>query len=207
MKHVVILVIAVFFSVVSEAKNSGFEWKGYSGGMMLHSGYVKGPEFRINTPSGTRTASVEGLPLGIGGAVKLHFGKNLRLGMEGYSSTVYYGRHGSYFSAGWGGVLADYVFSVGDWSPFAGITIGGGGVKNVYIGEEYGNDFSTEDHMLYRKYPFMALSPFVGVEYKVTKALRIVLKADYLFNISRRQADYATGLRLYVGIVFYKIRN
>ena len=186
-------------------RKSPLAFSGYSGGMMVHSGYVSAGNVTFTPPNGgvPVTAKISGLPLGIGGALKIHFGKHLRIGTEGYSSNLRYGKNGSYEHTGWGGLLVDGVLPLGRWFPFAGITLGGGGVKNVTALQDTTGDFALDDGTTsYRKYTFMALAPFIGVEYALTARIHLVLKADWLLDATSRQSDLVRGPRVYFGFMF-----
>lgn len=189
----------------SSSRKSPLAFSGYSGGMMIHSGYVSAGNVTFTSPNGSVPASakISGLPLGIGGALKIHFGKHLRIGTEGYSSNLRYGKYGSYEHTGWGGLLVDGVLPLGKWFPFAGITVGGGGVKNVTVFQDTTGDFTLDDGTTsYRRYTFMAVAPFLGVEYALTARIHLVLKADWLLDTTSRQSDFVRGPRVYFGFMF-----
>lgn len=189
----------------SREKKSPLAFSGYSGGMMVHSGYVSSSAVSFSNSDGTPASSVRmaGMPLGIGGALKIHFGKHLRIGTEGYSSNLRYGSNGSYAHTGWGGILVDGVIPIGRWSPFAGVTVGGGGVKNVTVLEKTTDDFILDDGTTsFRRYAFMAIAPFIGVEYALTQRVHLVLKADWLLDATSSQPDFVQGPRLYIGFMF-----
>lgn len=186
-------------------RKSPLAFSGYSGGMMVHSGYVSAGNVSFANPDGSSSsiARISGLPVGIGGALKIHFGKHLRIGTEGYSSNLRYGKHGSYEHTGWGGLLIDGVLPLGKWFPFAGITIGGGGVKNVTAFQDTTGDYTLDNGTTsYRKYTFMAIAPFIGVEYALTGRVHLVLKADWLLDATSRQSDFVSGPRVYFGFMF-----
>lgn len=188
----------------SDNRKSTMAYSGFSGGMMLHTGYVSAGTVSF-TASGEGAVGVDmrGLPYGIGGALKVGFGKYLRIGTEGYVSTLNYGENHSYESVGWGGLLVDGTLPLGRWMPFAGLTFGGGSVKNVTALEDTTGDFALDGGTTsYRRYPFLALAPFAGVEYALTERVHLVLKADYLLNLSSRQADFVRGPRIYFGFMF-----
>jgi hypothetical protein len=71
-----------------------FKYTGFSGGMMVHSGFLQ-------------QSGEKGMPFGLGGCGKVHFGKYLRVGGEGYVSDLTYGNHNSISSVSWGGLLTD----------------------------------------------------------------------------------------------------
>lgn len=184
-----------------EKRQGGY--RGFSGGMMLHTGYVGSKDLNITSLQGTvHKQKVGGAPVGIGGAIKLMFGRHFRIGAEGYVSTLYYGRHDSHAKTGWGGILADCVWNLGRWSLFAGGTIGGGSQTNITIMSTIGDDYIAEENISYRKYGFAAIAPFVGAEYAVTPRINIVMKIDYLFNVTNPADDFVTGPRIYIGFMF-----
>ena len=94
------------------ANDSGFRFRGYIGGMMLHTGYIFSKPFDILSPSGQSlgTMQIKGGATGIGGHVKFAFGTPsdmLRIGAEGHSSNVRYSPSHSYAHTGWGGIILD----------------------------------------------------------------------------------------------------
>ncbi len=121
-----------------------FAYRGFSGGMMVHTGYLGGGE----TFNGQ---NVRGVPTGIGGVARIHLGDHLRVGSEGYVTTLRYGSGDSHARIGWGGVLADWHWQLGRWAPYAGGTVGaqGGaaksseGFRDVY--EEARSAYSADD--------------------------------------------------------------
>ena len=153
-----------------KADSSGFRFRGYTGGMMLHSGYIQSCPFQLYSYSSATpvTIQIKGGATGIGGHVKFAFGTPtdmIRIGAEGHSSNVSYRPSPSYSHTGWGGVLIDYLHrSKGRVHPFAGLLIGGGGVKNHIITEGSTEDFLTERQAAMHKYAFMAVAPFAGIE-------------------------------------------
>lgn len=205
------LAAALLLSGTADAKSDGkekkspFAFSGYSGGMMVHSGYVSSSQVTFTHGDGSQAAAVRmrGMPLGIGGMLKIHLGNHLRVGTEGYSSNLRYGRNGSYSHTGWGGLLVDWIIPLGKWMPFAGITVGGGGVKNVTVLGDTTEDFILDDGTTsFRKYAFMAIAPFAGVEYALTGRVHVVFKADWLLDVTSGQPDFVQGPRLYLGFVF-----
>lgn len=180
-------------------------YKGFSGGMMVHSGYVSAGEISVLTPAGTTTQpqAMRGLPMGIGGALRLHFGDHLRVGTEGYTSSLGYGDYGSAVSLGWGGLLVDVCNRWGRWEPFVGVTVGGGLVENLTLSTSPADDFVAEEGASYRNYATMLLAPFVGTEYAISERMGLVFKADYISPIGgSSHPDFPRGVRLYVGFMF-----
>ncbi|MDR0830290.1 MAG: hypothetical protein LBN95_09320 [Prevotellaceae bacterium] len=209
MRKITILLFACFFANISfaqEKSKSKFAYTGFSGGMLLHTGYVRSGEFQLLNTDGTaaKTLTLSGMPFGIGGQARVHFGEHFRVGGEGYVSEYSYANK-SYASIGWGGILADCSWIVGRFVPFVGGTFGGGSMKNVSIlnpptdGYE---GFTLENNTSFRKFGFLCLVPFVGTEFAMTKKIHLVLKVDYIFNVSNPQPDFVTGPRFYFGFSF-----
>ena len=65
------------------AKNKVYQ--GFSGGMMLHTGYQFGQDRHAPVAAG-RSTSPQGATFGIGGALRVHLWQHLRTGFEGYVS-------------------------------------------------------------------------------------------------------------------------
>ena len=167
------------------AERPRMAYRGFIGGMMLHTGYVCSRDVTIVSPqSAGQTVSIGGAPFGIGGAIRFMFGKHLRVGAEGYVSTLTYGEHHSHARTGWGGILADSAWKVGKCRLFIGGTVGGGSQTNTTILSPVRDDYMTEESISYRKYGFIAVAPFA------------------VLNVSNPQDDFVTGPRLYVGFMF-----
>lgn len=179
-----------------------FDYRGFSGGMMLHTGYVSSREFTI-TGSSPQSVKAEGMPTGIGGAIRFSFGDHLRLGTEGYVSNLTYGDYdNSRISLGWGGLLADVIFEGKKISPYLGVTLGGGRLRNITISAPTPLDFIPEKEVSFRSYSMFVVTPYVGAEYSVTSKLKISVKLDYIFNLSASQPDFIHGPRIYIGFIF-----
>ena len=99
---------------VFAAKDSTAIFQGYSGGMMVHAGYLFGDNPAAVLPSGESLSS-QGITGGIGGSLRINLKRHLRVGCEGFVSTMNSQltsqrnclKSGSYVRTGWGGVLAD----------------------------------------------------------------------------------------------------
>lgn len=202
-RYTIVLALTAFISIAAGAQDSRkMAYRGFVGGMMLHSGYVQSGSFQVTSQSGTmQDISMSGAPYGIGGSIRFLFGRHLRVGTEGYVSNLAYGQHRSHAKTGWGGLLADCAWDFRDCRLFVGGTVGGGGQTNTIILSPAGNDYKADD-IAYRKYTFAALAPFAGAEIRLTDKVDLVLKADWLLNISGRREDFVSGPRLYVGVMF-----
>ena len=76
--------LCLLFSLASNAfaenKNaSKLAYSGFSGGMMLHTGFVQSRDFAFYNSNGTvrETAKLQGAPFGIGGAIRLQDRKSV----------------------------------------------------------------------------------------------------------------------------------
>ena len=208
MKKICFLILLCSLSFFGFAQNL-FQYNGFSGGMMVHSGYLQSQEFSITTNNGQplQTLQAKGVPFGIGGAAKVHLGKHLRVGGEGYVSNLNYGKHNSIFSLSYGGVLVDCVWQNKRFSPYVGVLFGGGSTQNTTLFAPTADDFIAEGNVSYRKNSFLALSPFIGVEYALNDKIRLTLKADYLINLNNPSADLPNGVRVFVGFMFYSLKT
>ena len=179
----VLLLTAPLYTAASDKTDSSeFRFRGYTGGMMLHSGYIQSHPFELYSSASYSlgTMQIRGAAFGIGGHVKFAFGTPtdmLRIGSEGHSSNVRYAPSPSYAHTGWGGIIVDYIRRTeGRAHPFIGCLIGGGGVKNHIIARGGTGDFIIEPQAAMHKYAFMAVAPFLGMEVSLTPKLSLVLK-------------------------------
>ena len=183
--------------VASTAQESKFI-KGFSGGMMVHSGY----QYGCDNPFGVDISSPT---FGIGGCAKLHLTDHFRTGFEGYFSTapirkvVESGSHNKLF---WTGLLADWFWQHGKLIPYIGTTLGGGMETSFLMFEGDKHDWTPEGMTVLHKQPFFAIDPYVGVEYAVGKALRLTLKADWMFALNSDGLNQPMGPRVYFGFIF-----
>ena len=208
MKKICFLILLCTLSFFGFAQNL-FQYNGFSGGMMMHSGYLQSKDFTIATNNGQSLQNLQakGVPFGIGGAAKVHLGKHLRVGGEGYVSNLNYGEHNSIFSLSYGGVLVDCIWQNKRFSPYVGVLFGGGSTQNTTLFAPTYDDFVAEENVSYRKNSFLALSPFVGIEYALNDKIRLTLKADYLLNLNSAPNDFASGVRVFVGFMFYRLKT
>lgn len=214
MKRLILLTLCTVITLVVAAQSHGkFAYAGFSGGMMVHTGWIGGGTIVLTDGVNTFGSDISGAPTGIGGAARIHLGKHLRIGSEGYVSTLNYGtgrgagKNQSHARIGWGGVLADCLWRFGKWAPYVGCTVGGGGFRNLTLQNPTPLDTVTEQNASFRKYTFMTAVPFAGMEYAMTDKVRLNMKADWMFNLTNRQSDFVTGLRLYVGFSFYRLKD
>ena len=191
------LILSAVFVTVSYAEEKKVI-KGFSGGMMVHSGYQYGGDNPYNLDISSPT-------FGIGGCAKLHLTKHFRTGFEGYFSTAPIRdqlKSGSHNKMFWTGLLADFYWQKGKLVPFLGATLGGGMETSFYMFEGDKHDWEIEQKSVLHKQPFFAIDPYVGVEYAVGEALRLTLKADWLMAINSDGLNRPMGPRIYFGFIF-----
>jgi hypothetical protein len=196
-RFVLAIILSVSFATATYAQEDKVI-KGFSGGMMLHTGYQFGGDNPYNL-------SISSPTFGIGGCAKLHFTEHFRAGFEGYFSTapihkgVQSGSHNKLF---WTGVLADWFWQVGKLIPYVGITAGGGMETSFYMFEGDKYDWELEPKAVLHKQPIFVVDPYVGIEYAVGKALRLTLKADWLLAFHSNGLNWPMGPRVYFGFIF-----
>lgn len=199
MKRILTIIMAIAVSTAAMAKEETGEKKykfGYDGGMMLHTGLLTGQIREIGYQA-------QGMPTGIGGAIKFHIGKYFRVGTEGYVSTMKQMKNGSTIKFGWGGILADVRFATRILMPYIGATIGGGARTSTLMFEGSNKDWVEEESVIFHKQPFLAIAPFVGTDFIVTPKFHLTLKFDYLCPISGGTLLMPTGPRLYFGFLMF----
>ena len=192
--------IAKDTDTIPDKKPHQMAFSGYQGGMMFHMGYVQSKNFQFNDLLGNPLGNpyqLKGMAYGIGGAIRVGFGKHLRVGMEGYVSTHKYGPNASSAKIGWGGLLLDSHWKIDKVTIFAGGVIGGGSYTHSTVtnkenesSHDYKDDFTIENQDIsFRKYPFLVIDPFFGVEYALTKRISAVAKIDYMLNATNWSDD------------------
>jgi len=197
-----VAVFTIFVTVFATATAQKY-FQGYSGGMMLHTGYVWGGS--VHTQRFPEKIKIEGMPFGIGGLLRFHLGKHLCIGGEGYNSTLFYGKNKSNTTLSWGGLLIDYQYEIKKFTVFSGGTVGGGSVKNITVFADVSNP--NAENAVYQRYAIMLINPFIGTEYALSPKIHLIMKADYLINITAKRSDFATGFRIYAGFVFFHGRK
>lgn len=170
-------------------------YRGFSGGMMLHGGWL------FNQNKQSSEFAVSGFTKGIGGSLKVHLWKHFRIGTEGFVSTLKLKNEG-YVRMGWSGALFEFWSTQPKCSPYFGVTIGGGSKKSLYMIEGNTNDWEKEDNVVYNTNPFFALDPYVGCELSVTQKFKLSFRLDWLLAIRKQNVASPTGPRFYVGFIF-----
>lgn len=190
--------LAVFLMVMTALELNAQVKKGVSGfdgGMMIHTGYLKGDFPQVNHP-------VCGAPFGIGGVIRIHLGNHWRIGTEGYMSTLGQLNNGSYIKYGWGGFLGDFYWRFGRFIPYVGLTVGGGANTNLLVMGERREIWEPVEDTYFNKQGFFALDPFFGCDFVVSESFHLTLKTDWL-NCVNKAYKIPSGPRLYLGFIFY----
>ena len=194
MRRIALTFLCLSLTVAATAQEKKL-FRGFDGGMMVHTGYLSGELDAIGYQA-------KGAPTGIGGVIRLHLGEHLRIGSEGYVSTLGQRDNGSYLKYGWGGLLADFYTVLGRFQPYAGLTLGGGAMTTLLMSEEPAHAWVPVDGTYYHKQGFLAIDPFVGCDFIVSGPMHLTLKVDCLcaFGESRLLPH---GPRVYIGFLFY----
>ena len=192
------------FTVISVAQDAPRKvFRGYSGGMMLHAGYLFGGNAEA-------PCNPQGATYGIGGALRVNLLEHLRIGGEGYVSTMPSSftdchdvlRKGSYVRNGWGGFLVDAYWRFDKAWPYAGATIGGGAVRSLFLLDGHQDDWQPETSALLNKQSYFCVAPFVGCDYLLTPRVHLTFKLDWVIAVHGNHLVAPTGPRFYFGFLF-----
>lgn len=199
---ILIIVFSTSFGTERRASTSLPIFRGILSGMYLHTGYVGSRQFTF-THNGTEyKGRLQGTVWGIGGHSKALLGRHIRIGGEAYISNHRYENH-SKASILWGGLVTDYVWTLGKRvNIITGNTIGGGSLEHVRIFRPIALDYDVDEPVAVRRYGFWCDVPYIACEYILSDRARLTFRTDYMLNISRRENDFFTGIRFYVGVTF-----
>ena len=184
-------------------------FQGYSGGMMLHAGYLFGQNPSAILPSG-ESISPQGMTTGIGGSLRINLWKHLRVGCEGYVSTMKSGatdmknilQSGSYVRIGSGGLIADACWRMEKVWPYIGAAVGGGAMRTLSVVEGTEEDWRPEDFAMLTKQVFGYVDPYVGVDWCMTKRVHLTVRMDWMLAFADKQLVMPTGPRFFIGFMF-----
>jgi len=188
-KRLTLIALLLTVTFVCSAQRS----HSFDGGMMLNAGYMQSHLSEIDYDA-------KGLSTGIGGVLRIHIGQHLRVGCEGYVTTLNQMDNGSYIRTSWGGALMDAYWTFGRWTPYAGVTVGGGSMSTLLMFSGSDDDWLPETNALLHNESFMLVNPYAGVEFALTDAVHLTLKVDRAIPLS--DIDVPTGVRCYLGFVF-----
>lgn len=203
-KHLVVWLVMLSIATLCSAQKPDRRTTitGFSGGVMLHAGWVAGHQ-----PIGSGYRA-RGVVYGIGGAARLNLGRIFRVGFEGHVSTQPQGSNtghdrGSVLRTGWGGLLADAHLRVGRVAPYVGVTLCGGSHSTLLFRGK--DDGRQAGQALLARGTFLGFDPFVGCDVHLTDFLALTFKVDCMqgWGVGRSKgAKLSTGPRLYIGVMF-----
>ena len=209
---------------------SGF-FTGFSGGMMLHGGYLfaKDPRYvfsntGLGSPDYVKNLPNDGFCMGLGGTLRAHLINHIHLGAEGFVSTMPLMKTGSNVRTGWGGAMCDFYTDWGKVRPLIGLTVGGGVMKRLFVPDAptvTSADSETNYNASYTKTPFFLLDPYIGMEIGLTNHMALIIRIDYMLPFGRTSSSLTdlkkdvswgnfmtpSGPRLYVGLMFGKMKK
>lgn len=185
-------------------------YQGFSGGMMLHTGYLFGQNPNAPKTEEGVLCSPEGATFGIGGAMRVNLWRLLRIGGEGFVSTMnspltncrQYLQPGSFVRTGWGGINADMCWRDKPIWPYVGASAGGGSMRSFYLLQGNQSDWQEEEKTLFHKQPFVYVDPYVGMDWCMTAKVHLTFRFDWLLAFHHQSLILPTGPRLYVGFMF-----
>ena len=185
-------------------------YQGFSGGMMAHGGYLFGVNADAPKTADGVVCSPQGGTFGLGGALRVHLWKHLRVGGEGFVSTMNSGttnmkhvlKEGSYIRTGFGGVAIDACWRKDKVWPYIGGSIGGGAMRSLYVLEGNQDDWAAEDAAYLHKTPFMYVNPYVGMDWCMTKKVHMTFRIDWMVALHKGDVVKPTGPKLLVGFMF-----
>lgn len=217
-----------------KATGSSHVFSGFSGGMMIHGGYLFSDDpAKVFSNTGLGSADyVKGLPkagfcYGLGGSLRAHLVNHVHLGAEGFVSTMPIMRTGSNIRTGWGGVLCDAYLNIGKFRPLLGFTIGGGSMKRLFVPDQdknvyyYTAEDSTHYNASFSQTPFFFIDPYLGFEVDLNSHMAILIRIDYMLPFGTSTSELVkeaekkswstfmtpSGPRIYVGIMFGKLKR
>ena len=205
-----LLCIFLLLASTIYAKNDSIAiFQGCGGGMMVHAGYLFGENAAAVLPSG-ESISPSGMTYGLGGSMRVHLMKHLRVGCEGFSSTMKSGvtnqhdflQEGSYIRTGWGGLIADACWRGEKIWPYIGGSVGGGATRALYIVEGSQDDWLPEDNATFHKQSFFYMLPYVGMDWCMTQKVHMTFRVDWMLALHSGEVLLPTGPRLLVGFMF-----
>ena len=185
-------------------------YQGFSGGMMGHAGYLFGENADAPKADNGLICSPQGGTFGLGGALRVHLWKHLRVGGEGFVSTMNSGttnmkhvlQEGSYIRTGWGGVLMDACWRKEKVWPYIGGSVGGGAMRSLYLLDGSQDDWIAENKAYLHKQSFFYVNPYVGMDWCMTQKVHMTFRVDWMVALHAGEVVLPTGPRLLVGFMF-----
>jgi hypothetical protein len=200
----ILLLLLIHFFLFSQDDKPQKKWgyKGYSGGMFVHTGYVQSKQFAVFDLNNNEIKQhIKGTTFGLGGKMNIYLNRYIRVGGEGYFSTCKYGTFKNSCRIGWGGFTFDVLYPVKKWAPFVGITFGGGSANHlIFISQP--QNISKAVPIVYFSNPLYIINPAIGVEFFSSSRISLIYKMDYMLNVYKTILSYPQGVRFYLGVHF-----
>ena len=204
------LKVVSFLILIGSWLHAAEAYQGFSGGMMVHTGYLFGVNQSAPLAPDGNSYSPQGLVYGIGGSLRVHLWKYLRTGFEGFVSTLNSGmsnqrdilRPGSYARVGCGGVLADACWRLEKAWPYVGATVGGGAMRSLYMLDGEEQSWQKQEETYFNKQSFFYVAPYVGCDYCMTPRVHLTFRVDWMLAVHQNELIMPTGPRLYMGFMF-----
>ena len=163
LQYVILLFCLLLTNSVLAGESQSKVYQGFSGGMMGHASYLFGVNPDAPMTSEGVLCSPQGGSFGLGGALRVHLWKHLRVGGEGFVSTMNSGatnmkhilQEGSYIRTGWGGLIVDACWRKEKVWPYIGGSIGGGAMRSLYVLEGNQDDWVAEEAAWLHKTSFL----------------------------------------------------
>lgn len=163
----------------------------YRGGMQYHVRYI-----HVELPEHTVSKAGSGL----GGRLAFAVTPYLRIGGMGFNSSCTFSNgieKQNFIEIGYGGISAEGLIPISRVTLSAGICAGGGSLNYLYA-------VATDDPYKTVRYDTkgtMIFSPFITIEYSLTKRIYAVVMSDWLFADALPD-NISIGPALHLGIVF-----
>ena len=203
-----LFILASHLQIKAQEKSEVYQ--GFSGGMMVHTGYLFGMDKAAPKVSDGRSYSPQGASFGIGGSLRVHLWKNLRTGFEGFVSTMPSGvmdnrdllKTGSFVRIGCGGVLADACWRMEKAWPYIGAAVGGGVRRSLYMLDGDERTWDKQSDTYFHRQSFFYVTPYVGCDYCLTSRVHLTFRLDWMLAIHANDLVRPAGPRVYLGIMF-----
>jgi hypothetical protein len=210
LRYIIVLACLVVANTLHADEFQSKVYQGFSGGMMGHAGYLFGENTDAPKLDNGQVCSPQGGTFGLGGALRVHLWKHLRVGGEGFVSTMNSGttnmghvlQEGSYIRTGWGGVLMDACWRNEKVWPYVGGSIGGGAMRSLYILHGSQHDWTAEDEAFLHKQSFFYVNPYIGMDWCMTQKVHMTFRIDWMVALHAGEVLLPTGPRLPVGFMF-----
>lgn len=210
LQYIIVLACLLAAQTLDADDSQSKVYQGFSGGMMGHAGYLFGENADAPKADDGLICSPQGGTFGLGGALRVHLWKHLRVGGEGFVSTMNSGttnmkhvlQEGSYIRTGWGGVLMDACWRKEKVWPYIGGSVGGGAMRSLYVLDGSQDDWIAENKAYLHKQSFFYVNPYVGMDWCMTQKVHMTFRVDWMVALHAGEVVLPTGPRLLVGFMF-----